>query len=229
MIVRVRDGCVGVEVCPASSGKHISRLIGDIFAGFISQVGSELGDDVLLICPDIIYLCTLRNGVFGNNFRSDLVGPVDLENSMVMSKDQYALIIHVIRVDSKFSEARVCSVAANNDYSLLSGNVELDDSTMVIQDVDVSKVDLEVHDGQLTLIEEGSIHDTDSPWLHWFIDRHYFSIGVIIVAIIDMLGKVGPDEVVVAIFGVESYLSVEDIAEWHVHVVFYFSQKCLRC
>ncbi len=50
----------------------------------------------MLIGPDIVDPCVFRDGVFGDDFWPDLVGPVDLEDGVVMGKDKDALIVHVI-------------------------------------------------------------------------------------------------------------------------------------
>lgn len=76
-------------------------------------------------------------------------------------------------------------------------------------------------------MKERAVHNADGPRLERVIHRHDLEVGIVIEVLIDMLCKVSTEQVVVAIFCVQSDFSVVDIAEGHVQVVLNCWQQLL--
>ena len=82
---------------------------------------------------------------------------------------------------------------------------------MIIKKINISKIDLEIHNGEFILMKERSIHNSNGPWFHWVIYGHDFTVGIIIEMIIDVLCEIGSDEIVVTVLSEKSDFTVIDI------------------
>jgi hypothetical protein len=60
-------------------------------------------------------------------------------------------------------------------------------------------------------MKEGSIHHSNGPGFHWVVNGHDFTISVVIEMIIDVLGEIGSNEIVVTVFSEKSDFTVIDI------------------
>ena len=165
----------------------------------------------------------IRDAIFSDDLRSDLITPINFHDCMVMSQHNQKLVIHIIRVDSHFSISRICSVSASNDDCLLTSYIKSYNPTVVVQNIDISQVNLEISYREHILSQESSIHHSDSPRLERIVERHYFNICVVSVDGVDIISKVGSDEIVIAVFSQESNLSVVDFSEGNIHIVFNFA------
>lgn len=85
---------------------------------------------------------------------------------MVVSQNKQKLIVKVAGVDPHFSITWVSSVPANYYDSLLFRYIEFDYTTKIVQNVDISKINLEVSDRKFVLMQERTIHNSDGPRFH---------------------------------------------------------------
>lgn len=84
---------------------------------------------------------------------------------MAVSQNQQELIIEVIAIDAKPPKSAVSSVPTSDEDVLSPRNIHPDDSLVVIEEVHVSEVQFEVHDGECWHIEETPINNLDDEWL----------------------------------------------------------------
>lgn len=99
------NGYISISISPCSTGEDIGRLISLTLVFIVGEVGRKLHNYVLLIDPKIVEERVVWNCVFGNDFRIDLVGPIDLQDSMVVGQDKQKLVIKVAGVNTQTGEA----------------------------------------------------------------------------------------------------------------------------
>ena len=145
-----------------------------------------------------------------------------------MGQDKQELIVHVVGVDAQFGVAGVRSISTSDDDGLLFADVKLNDSRVIVKDVDVTQIDLEIGDREFILMEEGTVHDSNGPWLHGVVHRNDLGVGVITMSFVNVFCEMGPDEVVVAVFCVEGDLPMTDCGEPHIEFVLDFPYSLFR-
>lgn len=74
-------------------------------------------------------------------------------------------------------------------------------------------------------MEEGSIHNSDGPGFHRIIDWQYFDIGISSMDLINELGDIGSNKIMIAILGIQTNFSVLNLSIWYIHVIFDFSNS----
>jgi hypothetical protein len=87
MEIRVGNSGIGVKVSPCSSIEDISGLSRRYLILIIGQIGSELYNHILFVDPEVMNPGVIRNAIFCNNLRLDLVGPINFEYGMVVGQN----------------------------------------------------------------------------------------------------------------------------------------------
>ena len=92
------------------------------------------------------------NAVFSQDLWFDLVGPVNLNDGVVVGKHQEEVVIKVARIYSHFGVSWISTIPSHDQYGLLIGDIELDNSRMEIKNVYISEVDFEISNGKWILM-----------------------------------------------------------------------------
>jgi hypothetical protein len=77
------------------------------------------------------------------------------------------------------------------------------------------------------LPKEGTVHDTNREWFERIVDRQNLSVCISAVLIIHTFPKIGSDEIVIVILGVEANFTVPDNFEIDVEIVLYLRNNFL--
>jgi len=163
-----------------------------------------------------VNLRIIRDTIFCDYLRFDLIRPINLEDSMVMSQNKQKLIIKIVAVNTHFCKTCISSISTNYNDSLSFGDIEFNNSTEIIKDIDISKIDLEVSDRKLILMKEWSVHNSYGPRFEWIVYWHDFNISIFIIVFIYMLGKIGSNQIMIIIFSQQTNFSVINFVKGNI-------------
>ena len=115
----VHNRNVSVAVCSCVSREHPCGVVDGVVRTIVAAyVGLGLHYDVIVVDLNRVYSGSRHQGIFSDKFWSSLIGPVHLVYCMAIRKGKQELTIHVIRIDTKLQESRVCSISSCDDNLL---------------------------------------------------------------------------------------------------------------
>ena len=207
------DHCVCVGVSSCASVENHSRVVLFGLVGTVCDIGSELTGNETLVDPEGTDSGTLHQGILGHHDRSNLVGPVDFVDPMVIGQSQQNLIVQIVRVHSQLMVPAAGSVPSFNDNVLAWSQIKANHTSMVIQNVNISQVNLKIRDRESILMKVRPVHDLDGPWLVRVVDKHDFNVSVHALFLVDGISKVSSHQVLLPVFNV-----VENLSSGHPRV-----------
>lgn len=167
---RMSNDSIGILVGSCSSIEDESGMIFYCLIFCISDISSDLSGNILFTGPNRTYCRTLHYWVFSNHFWSKLIAPINLVNSMVIGQNQQKLIVQIVWINGHSMIATISSISPGNDDSLTWGDVKSSDSSVEVQNIHISQIYLEVHNGHFVLAKEWSVHNSNGPWSERVID-----------------------------------------------------------
>ena len=111
------------------------------------------------------------------------------------------------------------SVSSLDDNVLTWSEIKADDTSVIIQNVNITQINLEVCDRQSVLVQVRSVHDFDGPWLEGVVDEHDLDVSVQTLLFVDGICEIGSHQVFLSVFNVMKDFSSAHSRVCDPHVV----------
>ena len=155
-----------------------------------------MDEEELIVEHDLLDFAVFHEGVFVKQSWLACLVPIYLIDSVFIRQSYYTFILIVVTVNAEFLKAEV-AVSACYCYSLRLKDVKPEETSVVVEQENVSQVELGIHYSKTVEVQERSIDEPQGLYLGGILDRNQkdFHVCVVTVGLVNSVAEITSEQV----------------------------------